>query len=126
MVNVTTLTNRQYCVILDPVGKDGKPQLGQKRLVKGEKSFFLQPGERLEKGIQNVFVLGEDEGLILKANEAFKDPESVSKSSDNIHTYNPCHHVHLYMCSSVFVCTVDAYVPFLSGHFVPCRLAVLL
>ena len=78
VVNVTTLTNRQYCVILDPVGKDGKPQLGQKRLVKGEKSFFLQPGERLEKGIQNVFVLGEDEGLILKANEAFKDPESVS------------------------------------------------
>lgn len=77
MVNVTTLTNRQYCVILDPVGKDGKPQLGQKKLVKGEKSFFLQPGERLEKGIQNVYVLGEDEGLILKANEAFKDPESV-------------------------------------------------
>ena len=79
VVNVTTLTNRQYCVILDPVGKDGKPQLSQKKLVKGEKSFFLQPGERLEKGIQNVFVLGEDEGLILKANEAFKDPESVSE-----------------------------------------------
>ena len=79
VVNVTTLTNRQYCIILDPVGKDRKPQLGQKKLVKGEKSFFLQPGERLEKGIQNVFVLGEDEGLILKANEAFKDPESVSK-----------------------------------------------
>ena len=79
VVSVTTLTNRQYCVILDPVGKDSKPQLGQKRLVKGEKSFFLQPGERLEKGIQNVFVLGEDEGLILKANEAYKDPESVSK-----------------------------------------------
>ncbi|XP_065891500.1 major vault protein-like isoform X2 [Dysidea avara] len=76
VVNVTTLTNRQYCVILDPVGKDGKPQLGQKKLVKGEKSFFLQPGERLEKGIQNVYVLGEDEGIILKANEAFKDPES--------------------------------------------------
>ena len=78
VVNVTTLTNRQYCIILDPVGKDRKPQLGQKKLIKGEKSFFLQPGERLEKGIQNVFVLGEDEGLILKANEAFKDPESVS------------------------------------------------
>ena len=27
-----------------------------------------------------MFVLGEDEGLILKANEAFKDPESVSKN----------------------------------------------
>lgn len=33
-VNVTTLSRRQYCVILDPVGPDGKPQLGQKRVVK--------------------------------------------------------------------------------------------
>ena len=31
------------------------------------------PGERLERGIQNVFVLGEDEGLILRANESFTD-----------------------------------------------------
>ncbi len=78
VVKITTLSNRQYCVIVDPVGPDGKPQLGQKRLVKGEKSFFLLPGERLEKGIQNVYVLGEDEGLILKAIEAFKDTDTVS------------------------------------------------
>ena len=31
------------------------------------------PGEKLEQGIQDVFILGEDEGLILKANEAFLD-----------------------------------------------------
>lgn len=77
VVNITTLTNRQYCVILDPVGSDGKPQLGQKKLVKGEKSFFLQPGERLECGTQNVYVLGEDEGIILRATEAFEDAESM-------------------------------------------------
>lgn len=78
VVKITTLTNRQYCVIMDPAGADGKPQLGQKKLVKGEKSFFLLPGESLEKGIQNVYVLGEDEGLILKASEAFKDTDAVS------------------------------------------------
>lgn len=78
MINITTLSSRQYCVILDPTGPDGKPQLGQKKLVKGEISFFLMPGEKLEKGIQNVFVLGEDEGLILKAVEAFKDTDTVS------------------------------------------------
>ena len=105
-MDITTLNNRQYCVVLDPVGEDGKPQLGQKRLVKvshvllwlisppkhisshvttltvscvglvliqGEKSFFLLPGERLMQGIQNVYILGEDEGLILKANEGFED-----------------------------------------------------
>ena len=42
-------------------------------LIQGEKSFFLLPGEKLEQGIQDVFILGEDEGLILKANEAFVD-----------------------------------------------------
>lgn len=73
VVNITTLTNRQYAVILDPIGSDGKPQLGQKKLVKGESSFFLRPGESLEHGIQNVYVLGEDEGLILKANEEFTE-----------------------------------------------------
>lgn len=75
VVDIITLSNRQYCVICDPVGKDGKPQLGQKKLVKGDKSFFLQPGERLEKGTQNVNVLGEDEGIILKATEEFTDGE---------------------------------------------------
>uniref|UniRef100_A0A8D0CST2 Major vault protein n=1 Tax=Sander lucioperca TaxID=283035 RepID=A0A8D0CST2_SANLU len=70
VVEVTTLSSRQYCVILDPVGPDGKPQLGQKRVVKGERSFFLQPGERLEQGIQDVYVLSEEEGLVLRAVEA--------------------------------------------------------
>ena len=50
--------------------------------LKGEKSFFLQPGESLEKGIQNVYVLGEDEGLILKATEQFIDGESKRAPGD--------------------------------------------
>ncbi|XP_065129318.2 major vault protein isoform X2 [Paramisgurnus dabryanus] len=75
VVDVTTLNSRQYCVILDPVGHDGKPQLGQKRVVKGERSFFLRPGEHLENGIQDVYVLSEEEGLVLRAVEAFIDTE---------------------------------------------------
>ncbi|XP_031593557.1 major vault protein isoform X2 [Oreochromis aureus] len=75
VVDVTTLSSRQYCVILDPVGPDGKPQLGQKRVVKGERSFFLQPGEHLENGIQDVYVLSEEEGLVLRAVEAFNDTQ---------------------------------------------------
>lgn len=101
VVKVTTLNTRQYCVVLDPVGADGKPQLGQKRVVKvrsscpppegpasllflnflplcqGECSFFLQPGERLEDGIQDVYVLSEEEGLVLRAVEAFHDAEEA-------------------------------------------------
>jgi len=84
VVNITSLTNRQYCVLLDPVDDKGRPQLGRKKLIKGEKTFFLMPGERLERGIQNVYILGEDEGLILRANESFKDKslESVKESKD--------------------------------------------
>ncbi|XP_069021446.1 major vault protein isoform X2 [Embiotoca jacksoni] len=82
VVDVTTLSSRQYCVILDPVGTDGKPQLGQKRVVKGERSFFLQPGEHLERGIQDVYVLSEEEGLVLRAVEAFNDIEEHEDEED--------------------------------------------
>ncbi|CAL8310384.1 unnamed protein product [Arctogadus glacialis] len=75
VVEVTTLSSRQYCVVLDPVGADGKPQLGQKRVVKGERSFFLRPGECLEDGIQDVYILSEDEGLVLRAVETFQDDD---------------------------------------------------
>ncbi|POI30222.1 hypothetical protein CIB84_006028 [Bambusicola thoracicus] len=74
-VLVTTLGPRQYCVVLDPVGPNGQPQLGQQRVVKGEKSFFLQPGERLQAGIQDVYVLSEDEGLLLQALQTIKDTD---------------------------------------------------
>ncbi|GLE10740.1 hypothetical protein PINS_up022980 [Pythium insidiosum] len=39
---------------------------------KGETSFFLQPGEELENGcIEDVLILGEDEAVLLQANESF-------------------------------------------------------
>jgi len=77
VVNITTLSNRQYCVVVDPVGKDGKPKLGAKELRKGECSFFLQPGERLELGIQNTYVLGEEEALLLRARQEYKESDTV-------------------------------------------------
>uniref|UniRef100_A0A8C1HW41 Major vault protein n=1 Tax=Cyprinus carpio carpio TaxID=630221 RepID=A0A8C1HW41_CYPCA len=82
VVDVTTLNSRQYCVVLDPVGADGKPQLGQKRVVKGERSFFLRPGEHLENGIQDVYVLSEEEGLVLRAVEAFIDTEGQEEEDE--------------------------------------------
>ncbi|CAF3956752.1 unnamed protein product, partial [Adineta steineri] len=75
IVDVIVLDSRQFCVILDPVA-DGKPQLGKKKLIVGEKSFFLQPGEKLANGIQEIFILGEDEGVILRCIEAFHDEQS--------------------------------------------------
>jgi len=81
IVPITTLGPHNYCVILDPVGPDGKNQLGQKRVVKGEKSFFLQPGERLERGIQDVYVLSEHQGLLLRALQPLEEGEEGEKVS---------------------------------------------
>eukprot|EP00121_Abeoforma_whisleri_P011126 Awhi_evm1s10265 len=56
--------------------------VGQKKLVRGECSFFLQPGETFasirhpngqEKQIQDIFVLGEQDGLVLQAIDCFED-----------------------------------------------------
>ena len=49
----------------------GKPNFGKRELRHGETSFFLHPGERLEKGIQDVDVLAEDETLLLQALETY-------------------------------------------------------
>ncbi|CAK8689709.1 unnamed protein product [Clavelina lepadiformis] len=95
VVDVITLTSRQYCVILNPVGTNGKNQLGKRKLVKGESSFFIRPGEKLERGIQDVYILGEDEGLILKAVEACFDAENEveRKPGDKWMIRGPCEYV---------------------------------
>jgi major vault protein len=71
--SIISLNSRQYCVVVDPVGDDGKQRLGQRILRKGDVSFFLKPGEKLEKGIQNVYVLRDDEALLLYARESFSE-----------------------------------------------------
>lgn len=70
-VRITTLTDRQWCVVLNPIDSNGKPQLGFREVRQGLTSFFLHPGEYLESGIRNVYVLGEQEALLLKAREMF-------------------------------------------------------
>uniref|UniRef100_A0A0B7A640 Major vault protein n=1 Tax=Arion vulgaris TaxID=1028688 RepID=A0A0B7A640_9EUPU len=93
VVSITTLTNRQYCVILDPVDEYGKPQFGKKKLVKGDKSFFLMPGESLEKGIQSIYILSDDEGLVLKALEQFQDGSFLRHPGDRWMIRGPLEYV---------------------------------
>jgi major vault protein len=72
IVDITILSSRQYCVIINPV-IDGVTQYGKRLLKRGECSFFLQPGESLEGGaIRNVLVLDENEALLLKAIEPYE------------------------------------------------------
>eukprot|EP00732_Lithocolla_globosa_P001693 Lithocolla_globosa_v1_NODE_903_length_3103_cov_38.322507.p1 type:complete len:871 gc:universal NODE_903_length_3103_cov_38.322507:349-2961(+) len=78
VINITTLSSRQYTVIVNPVDEGGVPQLGKKRLVNGPQTFFLQPGERLESNIEDVIVLGPEESLVLVCTEMFETKEAGS------------------------------------------------
>ena len=88
-VKITTLNNRQYTVVLDPIGKEGRPQLGKKELRNGECSFFLKPGEKLEAGVQNVYVLAEDEALLLRAKEQYAEGKEVHMPGDRWMVHGP-------------------------------------
>lgn len=57
VVDVTTLSSRQYCVILDPVGPDGKPQLGKKRVVKVRRSVRPPPAPLTDSSTVSVSFL---------------------------------------------------------------------
>jgi len=73
-VQKLVLNKDQYVVVLNPVDpQSGKNLKGSKKLVKGEISFFLLPGEKLENNIENVYILNETQALLLQAKEKFTD-----------------------------------------------------
>jgi len=101
-VPITTLTKQQYCVVLNPVDKDGNPQWGNRELRRGERIFFLQPGEQLEKGTaQDVIILGEEEALLLRAKQTFVETVVEGKDTKEVRhnpgeewmIYGPCDYV---------------------------------
>lgn len=83
-VEITTLGDREWCILVNPIDASGKPQLGMREVRQGRTSFFLHPGEFLENGIQNVYVLGEQEALLLRAREAFNEGDG-----DGLIEYHP-------------------------------------
>lgn len=91
-VPILTLTNRQYCVILDPY-VDGEQKLGTKKVVKGEVSFFLLPGETLENEVEEVYVLAEDEALLLQSVESFEDGDSKRASGERWMLQGPIEYI---------------------------------
>jgi major vault protein len=78
-VAITTLSKQQYCIVLNPVDKNMVPQWGKRELRRGECNFFLEPGEKLESGVQTVEILGEEEALLLRANETFVEEVDEKK-----------------------------------------------
>eukprot|EP01114_Cavostelium_apophysatum_P013372 TRINITY_DN3226_c0_g1_i1.p1 TRINITY_DN3226_c0_g1~~TRINITY_DN3226_c0_g1_i1.p1 ORF type:complete len:475 (+),score=78.45 TRINITY_DN3226_c0_g1_i1:34-1425(+) len=107
------LTDKQYCVVLDPVDETGKPQLGQRKLVRGPACFFLQPGEHIsEEGIRKIYVLNPEKALQLRAKEEFVERVgNVAK--------------HRHPGESFFVYGPGYYVPPLEAEVIGLRRALL-
>lgn len=92
-VSPIVLSNNQYCYILNPV-EEGVNKMGKKVLVKGPKVFFLNPGELLEGSIRSNYILGEDQGLLLKALELYEDETVGEKSPGDVWMITgPCNYV---------------------------------
>eukprot|EP00668_Euglena_longa_P015354 GGOE01019428.1.p1 GENE.GGOE01019428.1~~GGOE01019428.1.p1 ORF type:complete len:866 (+),score=208.50 GGOE01019428.1:45-2600(+) len=77
-VPLTVVGSRQFCIVSDP-WRGGKQQLGQREVRHGRTQFFLNPGETLEGGIMDVYILGVEEALLLAANEGFTDVDDKGK-----------------------------------------------
>jgi len=92
-VEVTTLTNRQYAVVQDPIDKMAVPQYGTQE-VRTNTSFFLHPGEQLVGGVKSIFVLTEQEALLLCANETFTEDDGTTHQAGERWMLNgPCDYI---------------------------------
>jgi major vault protein len=98
-VKITIVDEQSYCVLVNPVGEDGKPQLGVRKLVRGELvdgkrqsiAFFLKPGEELEtNAVQQVCLLSPSQAIWVSAREQFRDDKGrLHKAGDQWLVYGP-------------------------------------
>lgn len=77
-VDINILNANEYCYLINPL-ENGINQMGKKILIKGPRAFFLNPGEILDGGVKSNYILADDEALLLKAIENYKDDEVGEK-----------------------------------------------
>jgi len=80
-VKRTVVPTNSYCKVRNYVDKEGVQQWGADELRIGVTTFFLQPFEILDKGIQALDILTEDEAVLLYAEKAFTDEAGVARYS---------------------------------------------
>ncbi len=91
---ITALNNRQFCIVVNPVdAKTGLLRYGERELRRGEQSFFLQPGEELVGKVESIYVLSEEQALLLSAREQFDDGGVMRKPGDLWLKRGPCEYI---------------------------------
>ncbi|CAM43958.1 conserved hypothetical protein [Leishmania braziliensis MHOM/BR/75/M2904] len=93
-VKRTHVSAAQYAVILNPVGDDGNVSVGARKIVT-DTTFFLKPGETLEKDHpQAAYLLCEQEAVLVTALGNFTDssctPPVERYDGDRWLVYGPC------------------------------------
>lgn len=53
----------------------------------------MKPFEKLESGVQNVYILDGDEALLLRAREQFQDGKEIRKPGDRWMIFGSCDYV---------------------------------
>ncbi len=88
---ITILRDDEFCYIKNPKDDKGQNQLGKKVLVTGPRSFFVQPGEEIDGGIQKIYILEEDEAVLLRAEETHTEEDgTVRNAVDRWMVHGPC------------------------------------
>lgn len=80
IVQPTHVTSMQFCVLEERVREDEK-EFKHRKVVQGDKKFFLQPNQRLVIKPSPKFVLNAGEALELKVMEPFMDEQIVQPRS---------------------------------------------
>lgn len=88
-VHITALSSTEYCYVCNPMKKDGTHRYGEKELRIGEIQFFLNPGEYLESGFNQVYVLEENDCLLLKAKRTFEEAQEYEDINEELKESQP-------------------------------------
>jgi major vault protein len=95
-VPITVLKAGEYCYLVNPV-EGNINQMGKKVLITGPRAFFIQPGEELEGGIKNAYILADDEALLLSAQETISvvigNEKAIKMAGERWMLKGPCSYV---------------------------------
>jgi hypothetical protein len=76
-VQPTELSSTQYCVLLDTL-KQGGQSTTSRKVVLGEKKFFVQPNQQLAVPPRERLTIGADEALEMEVVEDFLDKNATA------------------------------------------------
>lgn len=93
--NLVALTASEYAVVVDPWDAAEKRNLlGERRVVRGPATFFLQPGESLRNRVEPVYLLTPSDALLVRAREELVEADGTRRRPGSSWlVYGPCAYV---------------------------------